>query len=373
MRTPSNPFIISGYLNPDYFCDRERALAWLQDQFKNERNSVLYSWRRMGKTALVRHFFYHLENEKLADPVFVDLLGTVNLEEANKRIAAAIVNRFGDLDKGIGSKLMKLLGSIGATLEVDPASGMPQITFALSKIQSVPSSMESIGSFLSERKKPVVICADEFQQVVNYPEQNAEAIFRTWTQDFPMLRFIFCGSQRHMMISMFSEASRPFYRSAQLLQLDPLPGEVYREFIQSFFRKTGNTIRDSHIENVFKWTRMQTYYVQLVFNKLFGKNEVIDDNLVDEVYGEMIQQEIPIFSSYQHLFTAFQWKLLMAIAKAENVESPMSQNFLRKYDLGAASSVSTALQTLIQKEFVIYHDQKYTLHDTLLMRWLQLL
>lgn len=371
MRNPSNPFIVSGYYGPKFFCDREEELSWLIDQHANERNSMLYSWRRMGKTALIRHFFHNLEEEKKADCIFVDLLGTSDLEEANKKIASAIVQRFGEPHKGIGPSLMKLISSIGATVGIDAMSGIPHVKFNLATSPSVPATLESIGTFLTERKKPVVICIDEFQQITNYPEDFAEATFRTWSQDFPAVRFIFSGSHRHIMSSMFSEESRPFYRSVQMKQLNPLPEGAYALFIKSFFEKSGKSIDPSHIEHIFHWTRMQTYYVQLVCNKLFGKATKVDEPLLQEVFDEIIQQEIPLFSTYQQLLTAFQWKLLIAMAKAGEVENPLSQQFIRPYNLGAASSVNTALKALVKKEFIILQDSKFMIQDTLLMRWLQ--
>jgi AAA+ ATPase superfamily predicted ATPase len=66
MRKPANPFTLSGYHSPAYFCDRETELAWLMDQFDNERNAVIHAWRRVGKTALLKHFFHHLETKKKA-------------------------------------------------------------------------------------------------------------------------------------------------------------------------------------------------------------------------------------------------------------------------------------------------------------------
>ncbi len=371
MRRPVNPFIVSGYHNPAYFCNREKEIEWLREQFANERNAVLYSWRRLGKTALIKHFFHLLGKEKNADGVFVDLLGTSGLLEANRRIATAILNRFGELDKGIGPALKKLIGSIGATIGFDPLSGTPQISLGMAHTQTVATTLEAIGGFLTKRKIPVIICIDEFQQITHYPEENAEATFRTWMQDFPMIRFIYCGSHRHMMVSMFNQESRPFYRSTQMRQLDPLPQETYAGFIEKHFRKNKKKIDRDHLARIFGWTRMQTYYVQLVCNKLYGRTDRVDDLLLNEVFAEIIHQEVPLFSSYQQLLTSFQWKLLVAIAQAENVENPLSQNFLEPYGLGAASSVNSALQALTRKEFVIQHEGRYTLQDTLLMRWLQ--
>ena len=138
-----------------------------------------------------------------------------------------------------------------------------------------------------------------------------------------------------------------------------------------FFKRNHRSLDSSHIEKIFEWTRMQTYYAQIVCNKLFGKSSPIDQNLLDDVFNEIIQQEIPVFSSYQRLLTAYQWKVLVAVAKSEHVENPHAQRFIQQYELGAVSSVSTALKTLVKKEFVIFQDHHYTLHDTLLMRWLQ--
>jgi hypothetical protein len=170
---------------------------------------------------------------------------------------------------------------------------------------------------------------------------------------------------------MFSEESRPFYRSAQLLQLEALPRNQYRDFINMHFNNAGKKINNEQIELIFQWARMQTHYIQLACNKIYGITESVSNHILEETFNEIILQDIPLFSSYQRLLTNFQWKLLIAISLEEEVENPYSKFFLKKYDLGALSSVRRALQTLISKELVVFHGQKYFIHDTLLMRWLQ--
>ncbi|WP_158858668.1 AAA family ATPase [Lunatibacter salilacus] len=371
MRAPSNPFILSGYHSPAYFCNRQMELAWLEEQFRNERNAVLYAYRRMGKTALIKHFFYHLEKEKRAKTVFLDLLGTSSMPEANKKLANAIVQKFGNINDGIGKKMLAMLSSLGATIGLDPISGAPQVTFGLVQPTEVERSMEAIGSFLKETKQPVVIAIDEFQQITEYATQKAEAVFRSWTQEFPMIRFIFSGSHRQMMQTMFTDQNRPFYNSAQLWSLEPIGKMDYATFIRAFFKKANLEISEPLLDKIFEWCRMQTYYVQLICNKLYGRRQTVNDELLLEVQQETVQQEAPLFSTYQHLLTDFQWRTLKAIALHETVQSPTSQEFLAKYKLGAASSVSTALKLLVKKEFVVYQNDHYRLHDTLLMRWFQ--
>jgi len=371
MRKPNNPFILSGYHSPDYFCNRKEELAWLDEQFRNERNAVIYAYRRMGKTALIKHFFHHLEKNKRAKTVFVDLLGTSNMPEANKKLANAIVQQFGNPHGGIGKRMLAMLSTLGATIGLDPISGVPQISFGLVQASEVERSMEAIGSFLKDINQPVVIAIDEFQQITSYAGQNAEAVFRFWTQEFPMIRFIFSGSHRHMMQTMFNDQSRPFYNSAQMWSLEPINRTDYSTFILAFFRKENLEMTEALLDKIFDWCRMQTYYVQLICNKLYGRRQAVSDDLLLEVQQEIVQQEAPLFSTYQQLLTDFQWRVLKAIALHEKVKSPTSQEFLSSYNLGAASSVSTALQLLIKKEFIVYQNNHYRLHDTLLMRWLQ--
>lgn len=49
-----NPFITSGYVSSDYFCDREKESETLIREVSNGNNLALISTRRMGKTGLIQ-------------------------------------------------------------------------------------------------------------------------------------------------------------------------------------------------------------------------------------------------------------------------------------------------------------------------------
>jgi len=53
----ANPFVISGYTAPEYFCDRQDELQKLKNGIKNGRNITLIAPRRIGKTGLINHLF----------------------------------------------------------------------------------------------------------------------------------------------------------------------------------------------------------------------------------------------------------------------------------------------------------------------------
>ena len=54
---PRNPFYVTGYGGPKYFCDRVTELATLRAAIDNGRNVTLLAARRMGKTGLIHHLF----------------------------------------------------------------------------------------------------------------------------------------------------------------------------------------------------------------------------------------------------------------------------------------------------------------------------
>ena len=45
---PYNPFLLSGYVSPEYFCDRVEETQKLISALRNGRNVTLISPRRMG-------------------------------------------------------------------------------------------------------------------------------------------------------------------------------------------------------------------------------------------------------------------------------------------------------------------------------------
>ncbi|GBU26415.1 hypothetical protein R83H12_03112 [Fibrobacteria bacterium R8-3-H12] len=49
---PKNPFLISGYHSPAYFCDRAAETKQIISALQSGRNISLISPRRIGKTGL---------------------------------------------------------------------------------------------------------------------------------------------------------------------------------------------------------------------------------------------------------------------------------------------------------------------------------
>ena len=52
-----NPFVIEGYVSPDFFCDREKETSLLTRHLTNGCNVTLIAARRLAKSGLVCNCF----------------------------------------------------------------------------------------------------------------------------------------------------------------------------------------------------------------------------------------------------------------------------------------------------------------------------
>jgi len=370
MARVTNPFKIQGFQGREYFCDRETELQDLISHLLNDRNVVLHAWRRLGKTALLNLLKDEIEKTQKANVIYVDFLGSKTLNQANGKIINAVYQHFGTLKvKGIQKSLQELLATLGLAFSFNPITFLPEVETSIKSKKSSENTLNEIGKFLNNQENLTTLILDEFQEITKFNDVDAEPAFRFFAQTYPKVRIIFSGSERNLLKSMFTDKNRPFYKSTQLMGIEPIPLNLYNAFIQNHFGKRKITIKI--ISDIYSWARGQTYTIQLQCNRLFELNKSIEEADLHEIRESLLKQEAPVFANYSNLLSDGQFNLLKAIAKDEAVQNPQASEFLLSHNLGAASTVRSALKSLINKELVIKEANNYLVHDVLFARWLQ--
>ncbi len=214
----SNPFLISGYISPDYFCDREKETETVTEAVLNNRHITIFSPRRIGKTGLISQVFYKGSKEKLFTPVYSDIMATTSLREFVETLGKAVFNAMSRNESAL-KRILKKLASLRPKLTIDEFSGAPAVTFSFADGQETINSMEIIFNYFSSQKTKFVVALDEFQQIMEYPEKNMEPLLRSFIQQSHNVTFIFSGSRKHILTGIFSDPSRPFYNSTQILEI----------------------------------------------------------------------------------------------------------------------------------------------------------
>ena len=115
-------------------------------------------------------------------------------------------------------------------------TGNPQVNLDFQPEQT-ESTLEQVFAYLVQSNRECYIAIDEFQQILEYPETNVEALLRSYVQFCPNVHFIFSGSKQYLMTDIFSSASRPFFQSTEKMHLYPIPEDKYYEFAEYWMNK----------------------------------------------------------------------------------------------------------------------------------------
>ena len=316
---PNNPFLISGYYSPEFFCDREQETVTILDALHNGRNVTLIAPRRMGKTGLIRHVFYRLK-EQQPDIVtfYFDIYSTQTLGDFVRLFASTVLGQLDSAPQKALSRISQFIRSCRPVFTFDELTGVPKVTIDVAPAEE-ENTLKEIFEYLGSSEKRCYVAIDEFQQIAEYPEKGVEALLRSYIQFLPNVNFIFAGSKQHLMQEMFTSSKRPFYQSTQPLTIGPIQQDEYASFAIE------------QILSEYSYT-----------------------------YADMLKA-----------YSLGQVRLLKAIAKEVCVKEVLAGDFISTYRLRAASSVSAALKKLLENELVYQTSDGYMIYDRFMGEWLR--
>lgn len=367
----NNPFVVYGYKGPEYFCDRELETEKIISALHNERNVTLVAPRRMGKTGLIKHVFHTME-ERYDDVrcFYLDIYAAKNLDQMVGFMAREIIGKLDSVSQSALRGIQEFFGKWRPTVTIDELTGRP--TFSLDiRPSEGRESLERIFEYLKRSGKRCYVAIDEFQQILEFPEKGVEALIRSYIQFLPNVYFIFSGSQQHMMEEMFLSANRPFFQSSSVMSLPCIGKEKYASFANRLLKERNMLIDDTTFSYIYDLVDGVTWYVQAILHGIYEhSDEVIDKNLVDVVVEEIIDDQSTAYQNYCAWLTENQQRLLAAVAKEKVVKSPFGQRFIKAYGLSAASSVKTALKSLLDKQLVAKTPAGYLVSDRFFAKWL---
>lgn len=371
-----NPFIIKSYESKDYFCDREEELQLMLRNCINRSDMTLISQRRMGKTGLIFRLFDELhETRPDIHTIYLDIFASRNIDDFIKLLAEAALKSFRQ-QTTIGDRLMTFIKSLRPQFSFDSITGDPQLQIAYQTAHEKEYTLKGLFDFLDSQGVPIVMAIDEFQQIREYPEQNMEALLRTYIQQTHHLTFIYCGSKKHLMADIFANEKKPFYSSTSFISLDKISSEPYSAFIKRMFNDNQRSITDEAVHFILEWTRRHTYYTQQLCHTVFANGAMTVN--IDEVKiacEQLMKQGEAIYLQYRQMLTDKQWNFLIAMAKEGAVSQITAAAFLSTYNIGTPSASRRLADALCEKgllnDEITLDGTIYTISDVFLSHWME--
>ena len=163
MRKEINPFIVTGKIEQEYFCDRIEESMRLVKSITNGNNMVIISPRRMGKTGLIQFCYEKPEIKDEYYSFFIDILHTSSLREFTYLLGREIYETLLPRSRKMTNMFIQTIKSISGKFGFDPLTNLPTFNVELGDIDRPEYTLDEIFRYLASADKPCIVAIDEFQ------------------------------------------------------------------------------------------------------------------------------------------------------------------------------------------------------------------
>lgn len=363
---PNNPFLVRGYAGPEYFCDRRKETASLVSSLENDRDVTLIAPRRYGKTGLLHHALRRCAGK--VPVVYLDIFQTRSLADFTRLFASAVAGALDTKAERAFAAVTAFFKSCRPTLAAQP-DGSAKFSFDLAP-SAAETTLAEAFAYLASRGRRAIVAIDEFQQILEYPEEGTEALLRSQIQFVPGVRFVFSGSRQHLMREMFLSPRNPFYQSTDILSLGTIDRGAYFAFAERHFRADSRTLAREAFDSLYDRFGGVTWYLQMVLNRLWAGHRGAEGPAdVEAAVSELVESRSLEYHDLLASQPETSRRLLRGLG-AGAVAQPTSGAFVRQCGLASASSAASALEALRRLDLVYRAQEGWIVYDRFFGEWL---
>jgi len=372
-----NPFQFDREVSGEHFCGRKNDIEKILGHIYNGANVVMFARRRIGKSSLVKEIFNnHLDNDTLF--AHIDVYSVSNTKELYERIkegiSSSLKGKESSLDKlqSMVSNIQQYFEDSKITLKLSPNPSFEIEPLAKVYDEAIGDILESYFEYLGANGLTSVIAIDEFQKIVSLQDnEKIEEVLRTAISKRKNCSFVFTGSRRTLLLSMFNSPDRPFYKLGIQHNLGPIDRDVFYKWVLTNFKKKDIFMEEGAFSYLFEQSQGETRFVQLVAYSLFQEEKglsVIGKPKVKKYIDDLIDRSSDMPALY-NMFPIVQQNALKIVAK-QGGENIYSGAVLQDYNI-SKGSLQSAINRLIETGSLYEESKKLYLENSELGMWLK--
>ena len=374
MMLMETPFIFGKIATEKNFTDREQETAYLVSHFTSLINTIIISPRRWGKSSLVNKAAkLAMEQDSKLRICHIDLFNVRNEEHFYSLLAQKVIaatsskweEAIGNAKKFFSRLVPKI--SIGT----DPTNEV-SIDFDWEEVRHNPDEILDLAEKIAKEKGlKIVICVDEFQNIAGFddPEYFQKKLRSHW-QLHQNVAYCLYGSKRHMMLEVFTDSSKPFYKFGNLIFLNKIESEYLVEFFSNRFADTGKSITSAAGQLIATLVDNHPYYAQQLaqLSWLRTKDECTEE-IVREAHTALVEQLSLLFVTITETLTNQQLCYLKALIAEE--KSITSTEVMHRYNISSPTSVARSKVALVKNDILDNQAGKMSFQDPIYAYWLK--
>ncbi|MDD3467680.1 MAG: ATP-binding protein [Campylobacterales bacterium] len=358
----NSPFPYDRLPASEQFFGRTVELQKLTEIVKYSNNLLVYSKRRMGKSSLIKNFLAQNSEEYLC--IYVDIFDITSKED----FAYALLKALSNARKFDIKLAIKSLTSLFKRVRVEPTIDPNTLEYSIKPVVSTLSFEEMMEDFFGSlcelsKSQKIILAIDEFQQITTITDMKLDAFLRKHIQERQNISYIFLGSKRHLLTSLF-EYKAPLYEMATHYMLRPLSVEAIFEYAQKYL-----SITMEMCEHIYALSEGETKMIQQVLHLLYiHKDESVSKELVGSVVDEIINSKD---SSYRLIFDTLGNNQKLALKIVGKYKSGVfNSSILSQYNI-KKQTLQSSIDALFKKELIDKDDDKYFIPDRTFELWVE--
>ncbi len=367
-----SPFQYGTLATDKNFIDRVAERAELKQMLSSGINVSLVSPRRWGKSSLVLMAMNELTAERTDIRVcYLDAFNINSEDEFYNAFASAVLSCVSTKMEKILRAAKQYLGGIVSSINLsDGLNDLLSVSLKYKPQETDKIEILNLPEKIARDKGlRIIVCIDEFQQLVKlagYPEMEGK--MRSVWQKQKHVSYCFYGSKKHMMLDIFANSQKPFYRFSQIIFMPKIKKEDWVPFIIKGFSSTGKSISDEFAAVICDTIECHSWYLQqLCFFVWYATDNEVTESILSESIQRMIDTNAPMFISDTEKLTPSQKEMLKAIAAG--VEQLSSEATLSRYRLGNPNTIARNKKVLEEKAFIDSENGKLTISDPVFLLW----
>lgn len=347
----------------DYnFIGREEETRRLMNNFVEGVNTIIISPRRIGKTSLVKKVMRKLEQNKDVIVVFLDMFACKTEYEFYNALSAAVLKQTASHAEKWMENAKEFVIRLSPKINFSPEANTD---FSLSlgitpKTHTPEQVLDLAESIAKKRKKRIVVCIDEFQQVGEFSDSlTVQKRLRTAWQHQQLTSYCLFGSKKHMMNKIFQRRNMPFYQFGDTLFLGKIPEDLWVDYIMQHFEERNRHISRQMCQQICDTVESHSSYVQQLAWQLFSRldeGETATDELLKLSINDLLDSNEALFIQQTESLSPYQFNLLRAVASGYH--SGFGEKSIREgFDLGSPSNIIRLKTTLLSKDLIESRDR----------------
>ncbi len=357
------PFKFGGIVTGQHFTNREDEIAKLQSNFISLQNTTIISPRRYGKSSLVKEAAERFVKEEKGFVFCIfDLTYIYSEEELYNKFATTILKASSNKVE----EFLQLARNVikGARVTINTGTGEPALEFGVNYIHENIETILNLPQTIARRKKKkVIICIDEFQNISRFEQhEKLQGRLRATWQHHQNVGYVLYGSKMTMMMEIFNNSSKPFYKFGELIYLNRIKSDRLREYVQQAFRSTGKEISVEICNKIIDTVENHPYYLQQFARNIWllsGKR--VTDADFSGAKQSLRSENLNFYNEILEDMTSYQVSFLKALLNKE--EHLYSTEVIHTYKLGSSANIRRMYNSFTKKGIIVNEAGKIVFSD----------